>query len=572
MKNLIALIIVTATLPLSARAQSYFGGGFGRGGGNTQATLRIKPDGSSLLTSESTEQRDNIENQIKFWNRYSAGDSDGASDLSALDPDTGLPASAVTAQKPDQKPLTDDELKAKLKQMYEAASELGDESVAQNIESIDLTSNSVHIVSTRAFPSLKDLLGANVYLWGPGILMPESARIETDTNQNLRITFASNPQTARYAKTMVRQYKSRKTSSTWKLVLPGKILSSSLPVTRDNTTSIALDTGTPETIDATVKLIGSPLTITAEPAGLKLDQPLDSKTLVRHFARANNSTPDLPITDAGPGFVAEPVSVTLSTVHYFPEGEKLFKDRPETSLFGFAQTGAVVSAKLFPPKGREIKSVSNIHLKSAKDDQGRIISGQTIGSGDADAGSDEAGATYSGFTSYDLGESGKPGAARLDLRLALPAPDAKTIEELQAEAVALTIGSWKEMLLTNVQADAKKEIDLGEIMPGAKLIIKKTSNRSAQKTVEATLEGPLAVNQLDLKIKTRGRGAQSHMTDRRSKTSGDKTTRGVNVQGFDFDESAPAGGSSGPIDLIIRAPQDMKRERVQIKLTALDLL
>jgi len=44
-------------------------------------------------------------------------------------------------------------------------------------------------------------------------------------------------------------------------------------------------------------------------------------------------------------------------------------------MFGLGSTGAVVSAKLFPPKGREIKSVSGLRVTAAKDDKGRSIPG-----------------------------------------------------------------------------------------------------------------------------------------------------------------------------------------------------
>jgi len=261
--------------------------------------------------------------------------------------------------------------------------------------------------------------------------------------------------------------------------------------------------------------------------------------------------------------LAEPVGITLSTVYYFPEGEKYFKDRSEASKFGLGSTGAVVSAKLFPPKGREIKSVSSLKVKATKDDRGRSIPGIV------EDGDDEAG--YGEFRSYDSDGSEKSGAARIELHMALPAPDAKAIDELEGETVALTIGGWKEMVLTNVQADAKKEIDLSEVLPGAKLIINKVGGRKPQKTVAASIEGPKAVNQLEVKIKLSSRrGGQSNMSDRRSATAGEKTTRNITIQAYEFELGEEA--NSAPLTLVVRYPQDVKRERVQFKLTALDLL
>jgi hypothetical protein len=316
-------------------------------------------------------------------------------------------------------------------------------------------------------------------------------------------------------------------------------------------------------VDAAFRLIGGPLVITAETSGINLDAPLDSKSLVRAANQERKGELQLPITDAAPGFLAEPVSITLSTAHYFPEGEKRFKDRPESFMFGMNDRGTVISAKLFPPKDRQIKSVSDLRVKAAKDDQARAIAGTDAESGNGDDGRV--------FTSYSPDDSEVGGPARIEIHLALPAPDAKTIDEIEAEAVALTIGGWKEMGLTNVQADVNKEIDLTAILPGAKLTIKKVVGKMPRKSVEASLEGPPAISHLELKIKSNSpQRGNSSMSERRTKTSGGKTTRNVTVQSYEF--AAGEAAKTEPLTLIIRYPQDVKRERVQFKLTALDLL
>src|ERR1041385_623322 len=548
------MLVLTPFITLSVRGQSFYSRAYGGSEPDTHATLAINASGACLLTREMTQSRRSLETQITVWERYSK-----MSDGGLPDADEEPAISAPPPAKTDQKPLTDEQLPAKIREMYQQQSEAGD-GEGVKIDKIELTTNSVRVIMTRSFSSLKALLSENIYTWAPNILMLQSARFEMDTNRNLRITFGSALAAARFGKSSLRQWKSMKAKFEWDLVLPGKILSSSLPVTKDNTTSLIIDCDKPETIEAAANLIGSSVVITAEPAGLNLSESLDSKTPFRSRSRGSNLDPDLPITDAFSGFVAEPVSVSLTTVHYFPEGERFFKDRLESTMFGMYSTGAVVSAKLFPPKGREIKSISGLRVKAAKDDQGRSIPELA-----EDSDSETVVSSVESFSPD--GGSEKPGAARVDFRLELPAPDAKTIEELQAEAVALTIGGWKEMTLTNVQADAKKEIDLGELVPGAKLVIKKTSKQAQQKSVDATLEGPPIIAQLELKIKlhnTRAGGASSRMYDRHNAASGNKRTRSVTVQGFEFD---PNGGTqSGPIDLIVRSPPALKRERVQVKL------
>lgn len=556
MKTLVHLKLAVALSMLGvASAEAQFFRSSGGGEQNNQSVLVIKSDGSSLLTNRVTQSRKTLEIQVTSWERYSKIAGGGSLDEEAI-------AAMAQAPKAGQKALSQEELISKVREMYAQRSE-PDEEGPMKLEGLEVSSNSVCLVTTRSFASLKELFSHNPYTWGPTVLMFEDARAELDTNQNLRITFTPNQTSARYSKMMGRQWKSAKFKFEWKLVLPGKIIASGLPTTEGNATTIILDSDKPDAIDAGLKLTGQPLVITAEPGGLKLDAPLDSKSLVRAAWKQKKPEPDLPITEAGPGFQAEPVGISLSTIHYFPEGEEFIKDRPEAQGFELSQTGTVVTAKLFPPKGRTIKSVNGLRVKSAKDDQGRTIPGISV-----EGGADEE--NYQEFTSFSSDDSEQKGATQIELRMGMPAPDAKAIDELQAEAVALTVGGWKEMVLTNLQADAKKEIDLAELVPGAKLTIKKISSKKPQRSVEATVEGPRAVGQLELNIKLSSPHGQSHMNERQSKTSGNKTTRNLTIQAFEF--GLDSNAEVEPMTLVVRYPQDVKRERVQFKLTALDLL
>jgi hypothetical protein len=103
------------------------------------------------------------------------------------------------------------------------------------------------------------------------------------------------------------------------------------------------------------------------------------------------------------------------------------------------------------------------------------------------------------------------------------------------------------------------------------LIIEKIAGKKPRKTIEATLEGPKEVSQIELRLKQSSRrGGQSYMNERRTKAVGNKTTRTVTVQGYEMDVDVEADG--GPSTLLVRYPQDLKRERVHFKITALDLL
>jgi hypothetical protein len=542
--HLLMLTAALAALGTTRSQAQYFGLGGGESGARTTVTIRA--DGSCVVKSESTQSRKLLEMQVKSWERYRQAEEarDAAEESST--PMTPPPRAA-------DKPLTDQELTAAIYRMTTNRNEFMPEATEQ-IESLTVQSNEVRIVQGRAFATLREFLDAGIYTWGPTVLMPEKARLEA-TNGNLRLTFLPSKGAERYATMATRQWKNAKAKMEWKLILPGKVLTSDLPQTEGNSTSFAFDTAKPEELEKILALVGKPIAITAELGGLKLDEPLESGH--PHAVRRQSGAPELPITDAGPGFVAEATGLTLSTVYQFP-GAQPTNARPQMDFMDFEPEGTTVSAKLFPPKGRVIKSVSGVRLLSAKDDQGREI-----------ARPKSDGEDFAEEANDMLFSSGNEDAQSINMqvRLALPAPDAQTIEELQAEAVALTIGSYKELLLTNVQADAQKVIDLGELVPGAKLTILKVTSKKSQSSVQVRLEGPPAVDQTELKIKRTSRSGSSHTMQQQSSTRDKVTKRTLTVQSYDHE-----GGGGGPVTLEVRQPQDAKRERVQFKLSGLDLL
>jgi hypothetical protein len=331
-----SVAVVVAGLLGSSASGQYFGAGvFGEG--NNRTILVIQPDGSCALTNETVQPRKSLEMQVTGWERAS-----NMAEGPDSEDENATPAPAQPA-KPEQETLTNEELASKVREMHQEQGGFGGDAGTE-IEQVGVSTNLVRLVTRRGFGSLKELLGQGVYAWGPSLLMFEGARFGTDTNHNLRITFTPAQNAARYGRTPGAGWKAAGVKFEWKLALPGKILSSGLPGTEGDETWVRLNGQKPETVDAALQLVGAPLVITAELGGLKLDEPLESRKLVRTAWRQSNAEPDLPITDAGPGFQAEPVSLTISTVHYFPEGKEHFKNGPQASMFGMESPGTVVSA------------------------------------------------------------------------------------------------------------------------------------------------------------------------------------------------------------------------------------
>jgi hypothetical protein len=332
------------------------------------------------------------------------------------------------------------------------------------------------------------------------------------------------------------------------------VLSSSFPTVQGNATSLSVDSGKDDSIEAALKVYGEPAVITAELAGLKLGQPLDSRTSRRQSRRSGDVAEDLPTTDAGPGFVAEPLTVTTTTVHLFPDGEKYFNDSRLSTL---QPTGAVVSAKLFAPKGRTLQSVSDVRVLKATDDKGRSIA--------AEHGEDESASSFAYSGGSEQGNS-----TQIQLRLQLPQPDAQAIDEISAEAIAVTAGTWKQMTLTNIQENATNEIDLAKVLPGGSLVITKFSSKNGQVRLQAQLKGPMTIRRLDVQAKIPGNEQfSSGLSERTFRTHAGQSTRSIMIQGYGFGEDR---ASEAPTVIVVRYPEDLRRERVTFKLKSLDLL
>jgi hypothetical protein len=356
------------------------------------------------------------------------------------------------------------------------------------------------------------------------------------------------------------EWKMEGLKSLLKFVFPGKVLSSGFPETQTNATWLTVDSTKDETLDALVKLYGGPIVITAEAAGLTLKEPLDSNSLQRRGQRPAVMGDDLPITAGGAGFVAQAEGIMTTTLHVFPGGENFFKDG-NIPLGG--QVGTMVRSKLFPPKGRTLQSVTDVKLLAATDDKGRPVAA-------AEHDGEEEMATA--YVRGDTGGARENNSADIQFHLQLPQPDAQAIDELNGEAVAVTAGSWKELTLTNITQTATNEFDLGDVLAGAKLVVTKFSNKNNMLDLQVRLKGPATVRNLKVAAKVPGTEQSSfgNSWDMNVKTTGGETTRNIRINASMFDENGAK--ASGPIQILIRYPQDLRRERVPLKLKGLDLL
>jgi hypothetical protein len=546
MKPLIRRILFVAVLTAVAQWNFILSAQFFGGAIEQRTTLTIKSDGSSLLLQENVQPRAMVEQQVRSWERYQKM-SDAAAE-SGGEPNSEARTEAAP------KPFSDEELSQKFLEMTKDRSNEG-EADSDDKVSLEVKKDSVRVRSSRSFASLEEMLRDGYSIWWQEAVAFENARFEKDTNNLLRVTLTPRSEMQRYFKTLRSTLKLSGMMSELKLVFPGKVITSGFPEKQTNATWLTIDSKKDETLDAVAKLYDGPVVITAESGGLKLDQPLESKKLARARGGRGEAGNELPVTEAGPGFMAEPLTITTTTLHVFPDGENYFKD--PSAAFEH-RTGTVVSAKLFAPKGRTLQSVSEVRVLKVTDDKGRAVSSEP-----ENAESEES-ESYSG-------DSQRRDSMHISLRFQLPQPDAQAIDEIAAEAIAVTTGAWKEMTLTNIQAGATNELDLADVLPGAKLVITKSTFKDNQLNVQAQIKGPPTIQRLDIQAKIPGSdGFNSNLSERKFTARNNTSTRSVTIQGYDS-----AGGNSSDtrqIVIIIRYPQDLKRERVSFKLKGLDLL
>jgi hypothetical protein len=95
------------------------------------------------------------------------------------------------------------------------------------------------------------------------------------------------------------------------------------------------------------------------------------------------------------------------------------------------------------------------------------------------------------------------------------------------------------------------------------------------------IKGPDTVRNLKVQIKTgsENRGGYSNANDMRVKTAGGETTRDITINASVFNQNIGRGANganpakeAASFQLLLRYPQDLKRERVNFKLKGLDLL
>src|SRR5687768_7602206 len=189
------------------------------------------------------------------------------------DEDEDKPKKADEAPPADPKPMTDEELSRRLRDVQKIIAEQS-RNEEQKIESLEVGKETVRTVSTRTFASLSDMLRQSYSIFSQTSLAFENVRLANDSDGRLRFTLSPHTRTGdRYTKSLRQQWKLSGAKSVLTIIFPGSVASSGFPKTEGKSTTWTIEGARDESIEAALKLYSTPIVITADAGGLKVPEP-----------------------------------------------------------------------------------------------------------------------------------------------------------------------------------------------------------------------------------------------------------------------------------------------------------
>jgi len=520
---------------------------WGAGASDQKTSIILRPDGSATIRSATTMTRAQAEQSVQMMQRY----------VTQLE-NAGEEPPEEPAEPAEAKPLTDAELAEKMRKTSSLMRDrLGQENQPL-LERVDVTAEQVTTVWTNQFSSISSLLDDGRALMMQAGFNFEKMRVEKDSEGRLKLTIRQDENVQQMGKSALQAWKRSQMKLEVRLTLPGKVISSDFPSTQDNMTWFEMDSSKEDTLRAALKYYtATQAVVVAELGGLSLDTPIESTDLRSLWRGRREKKQDEPVVEAAPGFLAEAQSIQISTTHRFPGAPPPAEMRQPISS---ESSSLNVQVQIFPPKGKTIKSVSHLKLLRAVDDQNREIKPLK----------ETADEDESSMETFSSGGENPSGAVPVQLTMELPSPQAQSLEEVSAEAILVTVGQWRELTFTNIQAGYTNEIDLQPLLEGAHLSITKATARQSQMEILATITGPAAVRDIEISGPSSEDGMSNlHSYDANVTTKDKLTTRKVSISAYDFSEHGT--GAPKSVTLRLRSPVDLKRERFRFKLTGLDL-
>ncbi len=540
--------------------------------------VTVNDDGSVDLSTRYTLNRAQVEQMVRWSDpttRMSRhyGDETGWVDV--------LEDGVVIEERTPQQDLLDSNTPLTDQQIIEGFTELSREKsplkniegITQEMRSVTVEEDTVQAEGATHFDSLELFVKHGTYYWrSAGI---ESFRLEQDDQGHLVATATFRELTKPDLSRMRRMLKAQKFKGSFRLTLPGAIVSSPLPNAQESQTWFEIDAADNESLDHIVAMFDEPFTIVADPGVLDISTlPLDSEEIGESLdydsQEQDDPYADIPIVEAPDGYYAEAETLAVSTVVLLPNAKDKLGRRADMFSQEF-NNSAKIQAKLYAPENAKLLGVGKVKVQRAIDDQGNEIK--------------EYKKTDAGFDRYGYGSYGRSNSSDDDSNsvsfqviLSLPAPGAEAIEEVEGTLIVTAFDDWSKHRIPRVRANPDKLIDLADILPGATLKIKRykrhvetdASNRQIQGRFELEMAGPPEISALQFSVEIPGANdVNSYESTNQINTTAGVTKRSTEIQYHEWSVSESLDPDA--VTLIISYPSGMRRERVPFMLEALDL-
>ncbi len=518
-------------------------------------TTTLKPDGSVRADYDVVMGRDDLVQMLEARRQMEAQIGLGDDDEPAAD-------AAAADKKPAGDGDADKQLEAELRQMLSDRSGMSMMGMEYVVDKIEVKPETVRIMVHVDFEDLESWVSKSGRNSGIG----DRLVVDKTDEGKLRVAMPGRSDLPPQAMQMMKaELQKTELKMSWKLRMPGKVISATGAQAKDDEASVSFDLteNKDEAIAAMIDLQTKGITVVSEPGQLSLEGlPLDSAKLAPPMVMPGAVGADVPVTEAQQQYVVEPMVVTTTSVRWYPEGRKLLgADDEDSYSYEYSQTSACeVRARLHAPQGTSILAIANPTITSAVDDKGRPIpalheQGQNISFGVSDEENDHG---------------------DFDLDLKLPPADAQAIERLEGTVIVTSCTGWKELAVTHEASDGKKEVDLSPLIEGAKMVIGKSKHSikrqqratQAEGGFEVVITGAGAAQGLDFDVRIDGI-ERVNAYDSSTSRSGGTIKRQIRYNAFHHSEND--GQVIGKPTLVVRMPQNLKRENVKFTLEAMDL-
>lgn len=333
------------------------------------------------------------------------------------------------------------------------------------------------------------------------------------------------------------------------LILPGEITGSSFPETEGSLTRLpiaaASDDRSEKPENKGVKQVQARdlLVFECKKGRFSAPLPMDSRPLMRQAQEEQSYGYGLPLTMAGPGFVAEASRLQFKKTI-------LLNEKAEENPFARDEglSGSVaISGGLFPPEGRFILGTEKLVFTRAEDDLGRPVG---IHSG--------------GNWQRSHNPEPLPGL-EFEVKLDLPDRRARAIERIDGEFVGVTASDFKDM---RIRQPEKGELDASGILAKTTIVIADIKQDEDSAEFQLRIKGPEQIRYLLFSGFCGGEDSgYSQVEEGETRAAKDGFVRtltlSVGCYGGSGTELAPG--------ILVRMPVELKRERLAFRLEGMDL-